>query len=515
MAKRAKKLMIQGTMSGTGKSALTAGFLRLFAREGLKCAPFKSQNMALNSGVTAEGLEMGRAQIMQARAARKEPDVRMNPILLKPEGDRKSQVIFRGHAIGSYSSKEYFEKRGDFLPDIVSCFESLSADNDVIIIEGAGSPAEINLNVCHNDIVNMGLAEAIDAPVLLAADIDRGGAFAQCLGTYEWLRPEEKDRVKGFLFNKFRGDPTLLAPGPELLFERTGVPLLGVVPYADIELDDEDSLADRLHERKGPGSTILDIAVIRLPHISNFTDFIPLTLPLISSVRYVENAENLGTPDLIILPGTKTTMEDLRWLKRRGLAEKIISFARAGGRVFGLCGGYQMLGQSLSDPAGNDGGGEEEGLGLLHTRTVFSEEKSLLQCRGWYLTPADDPEIAGYQIHAGVTESTDPPMNYLRHDGGNVSAQRLTGSFSSILENMVPEGAVNGNICGTYIHGIFDTASFLRTFLKDLAAARGKAIPETVPVESRREREERDFDLLADTLEQSVDMKAIRQIIGL
>ena len=511
----AKKLMIQGTMSGVGKSALTAGFLRLFAREGLKCAPFKSQNMALNSGVTADGLEMGRAQIMQARAARTEPDVRMNPILLKPEGDRKSQVVFRGQAIGSYSSTEYFAKRGDFLPDVVSCFESLSAENDVIVIEGAGSPAEINLNVKHNDIVNMGLAEAVDAPVLIAADIDRGGAFAQCLGTYEWLRPEEKARVKGFLFNKFRGDPSLLVPGPEMLLERTGVPLLGVVPYADIDLDDEDFLAERLQLKEGAGTALLDIAVIRLPHISNFTDFIPLTISGISSVRYVERAEDLGEPDLIILPGTKTTMDDLRWLKGRGLAEKIRGFAAAGGQVFGLCGGYQMLGETLSDPAGNDGGGEEEGLGLLHTKTFFSAEKTLQQCRGFFGDPADGPEISGYQIHAGVTEGTDLPMNYLVPADGKISEQGLKESPGTVPGNRVPEGAVSGNICGTYIHGIFDTADFLRTFLKELAEANGKSLPADIPIESRREREEKDFDLLADTLEEHVDMKAIRCLMGL
>ncbi len=494
MAGRAKKLMIQGTMSGAGKSALTAGFLRLFAREGLRCAPFKSQNMALNSGVTAEGLEMGRAQIMQARAARREPDVRMNPILLKPEGDRKSQVIFRGKAVGSYSSAEYFEKRGDFLPDILSCFDSLAAENDVIIIEGAGSPAEINLNLKDNDIVNMGLAKAVDVPVLLVADIDRGGAFAQLLGTYEWLRPEEKARLKGFLFNKFRGDPALLSPGPELLFERTGVPLLGVVPYSDIDLDDEDSLADRLQKKAGDESAVLDIAVIRLPHISNFTDFIPLTVPGVSSVRYVERAEDFGSPDLLLLPGTKTTMDDLRWLKARGLAEKICDFAADKGQVFGLCGGYQMLGLSLSDPAGNDGGGEEEGLGLLHISTVFSAEKTLVTCRGRSGDPVTGPEISGYQIHAGLTEGSDPPMNFLT-DG--------------------PEGAVHGNIRGTYIHGIFDSASFLQFFLRGLAAARGKILPADISIVSRREQEERDFDLLADTIREHVDMAAVKKIMGL
>lgn len=505
MSKAAKKLMICGTMSGVGKSALTAGLLRIFAQEGYACAPFKSQNMALNSGVTADGLEMGRAQIMQARAAMREPDVRMNPILLKPEGDRKSQVVFRGRAVGSYSATEYFEKRGDFLPDILDCFDSLSAENDIIIIEGAGSPAEINLNLQGNDIVNMGLAEAVDAPVLLVADIDRGGAFAQLLGTYEWLTPAEKKRIRGFLFNKFRGDPELLAPGPELLYNRTNIRLLGVVPYADIELDDEDSLAERLTVKGQTGSGalsgsgtdgkgMLDLAVIRLPHISNFTDMIPLTVPDISSIRYVERPEELGRPDLIVLPGTKTTMDDLRWLKKRGLAGEIVSYAAAGGRVFGLCGGYQMLGAVLYDPAGADGGGHEEGLGLLHTSTVFSDAKTLQQCRGRSGDAETGPAVFGYQIHAGRTDGADLPMNYLEEG---------------------PEGAVSGNVCGTYLHGIFDSAEFLKAFLGKLAEEAGKTFPAGIQIESRREREEKDLDLLAGVIRESVDMQAIRDILGL
>lgn len=503
MSKAAKKLMICGTMSGVGKSALTAGLLRIFSREGYVCAPFKSQNMALNSGVTAEGLEMGRAQIMQARAAMREPDVRMNPILLKPEGDRKSQVVFRGKAVGSYTAAEYFEKRGTYLPDILDCFQSLSAENDIMIIEGAGSPAEINLNLGGNDIVNMGLAAAVDAPVLLVADIDRGGAFAQLLGTYEWLKDDEKKRVKGFLFNKFRGDPKLLAPGPDMLYNRTNVRTLGVVPWTDIDLDDEDSLSDRLAEKgrfgdlQGNGAGrkgLLDIAVIRFPHISNFTDMIPLAVPGLSSVRYLERPEDMGSPDLLLLPGTKTTISDLRWLKACGLAPEILKFAATGGQVFGLCGGYQMLGTVLDDPAGNDGGGHEEGLGLLHTATVFSEEKTLVQCRGRFGDAAGGPVVSGYQIHAGVTESTDPPMNFLENG---------------------PEGAVNGNVCGTYLHGIFDSAEFLQAFLRNIAEANRKTIPAGIRIESRREREERDFDLLAEAIEKNVDMKAIRSIIGL
>ena len=321
--RKAKSIMVQGTMSGAGKSLLCAGLCRVFAQEGLEVAPFKSQNMALNSYVTRDGLEMGRAQVVQAQAAGKEPDVRMNPILLKPSSDIGSQVIVGGEVRGQMSAAAYFREKRRLVPEILSAYESLAAENDVIVIEGAGSPAEINLR--EDDIVNMGLAELVDAPVLLAGDIDRGGVFAQLYGTVALLRPQERRRVKGLLINKFRGDEAILRPGLAMLEELTRIPVLGVVPYLRVDLDDEDSLAPRLEaqgERKA-----LDVAVIRLPRISNFTDFSLLEEHPALGVRYVQSCRDLGVPDLVVLPGTKSTLADLLWLRQSGLEAAIQKLA--------------------------------------------------------------------------------------------------------------------------------------------------------------------------------------------
>lgn len=334
---KAKCIMVQGTMSGAGKSLLCAALCRIFAQDGYRVAPFKSQNMALNSFVTRDGLEMGRAQVVQAQAAGIEPDVRMNPILLKPSSDVGSQVIVNGEVRGQMSAAAYFKMKKALIPEILSAYNSLAETVDIIVIEGAGSPAEINLKA--DDIVNMGLARLVDAPVLLAGDIDRGGVFAQLYGTVALLEPEERARIKGLLINKFRGDVEILRPGLAMLEEKTQLPVLGVVPYLKVDIEDEDSLSTRLDA----GRTVhpLDAAILRLPHISNFTDFMPLEQHPLLGVRYVQNTRQLGTPDLVILPGTKNTVDDLLWLRQSGLEAALLKLAANGTPVLGSAAGIR------------------------------------------------------------------------------------------------------------------------------------------------------------------------------
>ena len=357
---KAKCIMVQGTMSGAGKSLLCAALCRIFAQDGYRVAPFKSQNMALNSFVTRDGLEMGRAQVVQAQAAGIEPDVRMNPILLKPSSDVGSQVIVNGEVRGQMSAAAYFKMKRALIPEILSAYNSLAETVDIIVIEGAGSPAEINLKA--DDIVNMGLARLVDAPVLLAGDIDRGGVFAQLYGTVALLEPEERARIKGLLINKFRGDVEILRPGLAMLEEKTQLPVLGVVPYLKVDIEDEDSLSPRLDAAKAVHP--LDAAILRLPHISNFTDFMPLEQHPLLGVRYVQNTRQLGTPDLIILPGTKNTVDDLLWLRQSGLEAALLKLAAGGTPVLGICGGYQMLGETLADPEGTESGTAQTVRGL-------------------------------------------------------------------------------------------------------------------------------------------------------
>ena len=370
---RAKCIMVQGTMSGAGKSLLCAGLCRVFRQDGWRVAPFKSQNMALNSYVTRQGLEMGRAQVMQAEAAGIQPDVRMNPILIKPSSDTGSQVIVNGEIRGQMTAAEYFRYKKQLIPEVLAAYESLAAENDLIVIEGAGSPAEINLRA--DDIVNMGLAELVDAPVLLAGDIDRGGVFAQLYGTVALLQPEERARVKGLIINKFRGDPEILRPGLAQLEELTGIPVLGTVPYLHVDVDDEDSLAPCLEQRESHKP--IDIAVVRLPRISNFTDFLPLECHPLLGVRYVSRADELGVPDMVILPGTKSTMADLLWMRENGLEAAVQKLASRGTPVLGVCGGYQMLGEEIPDLHGAEGALTAlRGMGLLPCKTAFEPEKT-------------------------------------------------------------------------------------------------------------------------------------------
>ena len=378
-----KRLMIQGTMSGVGKSLLTAALCRIFWQDGYRVAPFKSQNMALNSYITENGLEMGRAQVLQAWAAGREPDVRMNPILLKPSSDVGSQLIVKGEVRGDYQASEYFRKKRELIPEILASYHSLCQENDILVIEGAGSPAEINLKA--DDIVNMGLARLVDAPVLLVGDIDRGGVFAQLYGTLALLEPDEQDRVVGCVINKFRGDVTLLQPGLKMLEEKTKVPVLGVIPYVPLDLDEEDSLAPCL--TRTSHHKPVDLAVIRLPRLSNFTDFAPLERHEALGVRYVSRVEELGRPDGVLLPGTKNTMGDLLWLRQNGLEAELKKLAAQGTPLLGICGGYQRLGRSLSDPDGVEEGGMLAGMGLLPCDTVFLRRKIRRRTRAKVVAP--------------------------------------------------------------------------------------------------------------------------------
>ena len=481
----AKCIMVQGTMSGAGKSLLVTALCRIFRQDGWRVAPFKSQNMALNSFVTADGLEIGRAQAAQAEAAGLDCDVRMNPILLKPSSDTGSQLIVMGEVRGQYDAKTYFGMKRGLIPEILAAYESLAAENDILVIEGAGSPAEINLRA--DDIVNMGLAELVNAPVLLAGDIDRGGVFAQLYGTVALLREQERARVVGMIINKFRGDETLLRPGLSELEALTGLPVLGVIPWIKVDIDDEDSLSPRLNQSRA--TRTLDAAVIRLPHLSNFTDFTPLEAHPTIGLRYVEKTEMLGTPDLLILPGTKNTMEDLLWLRESGLSDAIVHLAAQGTMILGVCGGYQMLGRTICDPDGVEHAGSLDGLGLLPCDTVFSREKTRVRRKAVCLAgPFAGAEIEGYEIHMGQTHSEAQPF--------------------CRLEDGSPDGAAQGNVFGSYLHGLFDSGDLTEKLAKTLAERKGLTIGDIKP-EARKAYRERQYDLLADTVRAHLDLEAI------
>ena len=541
----AKAIMIQGTMSNAGKSLLAAGLCRIFRQDGYRVAPFKSQNMALNSFITEDGLEMGRAQVMQAEAAGIAPDVRMNPILLKPTTDTGSQVIVQGEVLGDMDARKYFAYKKSLMPLVLEAYNSLAAEYDIIVIEGAGSPAEINLK--KDDIVNMGLAKAVGAPVLLAGDIDRGGVFAQLLGTQMLLEPEEQALLKGFIINKFRGDKTILDPGIVMLEERGGVPVVGVVPFMQLDIDDEDSLAPRLTQtNRPPAGKPVEIAVIRLPHLSNFTDFNVFSRIPEADLRYVSRPEALGNPDMVILPGTKNTMADLRWLFASGMADAIDELRRRGCVIFGVCGGYQMLGREISDPDRIEEGGRARGLGFLDTETVFSKEKRRTRVRGRItdlpgtLHPLEGMEIEGYEIHMGrTTESRNKAGVGCFHkdlsargasaadsncEGSNYMDSCRSDCFCRIQDHRTgietPDGTAAGNIYGTYVHGIFDAPGIARRIVEVLAEHKGVTMKNALdnstlsaPETDNHAYKETQYDLLAETLRRHLDMKRIYEIL--
>lgn len=489
---KAKCIMVQGTMSGAGKSLLCAALCRIFKQDGYKVAPFKSQNMALNSYVTRNGMEMGRAQVMQAEAAGIEPDVRMNPVLLKPSSDIGSQVIVLGEVRGQMTATEYYEYKNSLMPEVMKAYNELAEENDIIVIEGAGSPAEINLR--ENDIVNMGMAEAAGAPVLLAGDIDRGGVFAQLYGTVKLLTDDEQKRIVGLIVNKFRGDIDILAPGLKMVEEKTGIPVLGVVPYIRVDIDDEDSLAPRLSAKSEVKP--LDIAIIRIPRMSNFTDFAPLEAHEVIGARYVQSAEELHSPDMVIIPGTKSTMDDLLWMRQNGIESAIQKLASSGTPVLGVCGGYQMMGEKLQDPHHIEGDLEEmHGMGLLPTETTFTNLKT--RTRFTADVKAKDFEGAkldGYEIHMGESIVKGDPF--------------LT------LENGKDDGCACGTNFGTYLHGLFDTGELTEKLVKYLCDRKGIEYSEAAPI-SHSAYVEKQYDILADGVRAAMDFDKIYKIMGL
>jgi len=500
----AKVIMVQGTTSNAGKSLVTAALCRIFHQDGYKVAPFKSQNMALNSYITKEGLEMGRAQVMQAEAACIEPDVRMNPILLKPTGDKGSQVILNGEVLRDMTAKEYYTQKTVLIPHILNAYNSLAKEYDIIVIEGAGSPAEINLR--ENDIVNMGMAELVDAPVILVGDIDRGGVFASIAGTLLLLTDDEKKRVKGTVINKFRGDVELLEPGLVMLEDITKVDVLGVIPYMKLEIDDEDSLSERLENNSS--CNLIDIAVIKLPRMSNFTDFNVFGMCNNVGLRYVSSVKELGEPDMIIIPGTKNTIEDLKWLRQTGLELRIKRHANEGKALFGICGGYQMLGEKIYDPDNVESGGEIRGLELLKTETTFYKEKIRTQIKGrfnnieGFYKELSNVEFEGYEIHMGDTDIKDENSLSI------INVVSNAGNKPSESEN----GAVNDNIAGSYIHGIFDNSQVVNTIVKILYEKKGLTVEELENF-NIKEFKNTQYDLLAQTVRNTLDMKKIYEIL--
>lgn len=498
----AKAIMIQGTMSNAGKSLLCAGLCRIFRQDGFRVAPFKSQNMALNSFITEEGLEMGRAQVMQAEAAGIAPSVLMNPILLKPTNDVGSQVIVNGEVLGNMSARDYFAYKHKLIPDILSAYEKLAGENDIIVIEGAGSPAEINLK--QEDIVNMGMARMAKAPVLLVGDIDRGGVFAQLVGTVALLEEEERKMVKGLIINKFRGDKSILDPGVKMLEERCGIPVVGVAPYLNIQVEDEDSLTERFDRKQEVG--MIDIAVIRLPRISNFTDFNPFESMPGVSLRYVQRVGDLRDPDMIILPGTKNTMEDLTWLRESGMEAAIQKEASRGKIIFGVCGGYQMLGETLSDPEGVEAGGSMRGMGLLPMDTVFAGQKTRTRVKGMFqsgegqLEELNGVSLEGYEIHMGVSS--------LRE--GARALTRIRDFAATRQEKL--DGACRENVYGTYVHGVFDREAVAQAVVRALGRRKGIDAGAIAGVDFRKFKETQ-YDILAAGLRKHLDMEKIYEIL--
>ena len=521
-------LMLQGTASDVGKSVVTTALCRIFTQDGYRPAPFKSQNMALNSYVTEDGKEIGRAQGVQAEACGIEATTDMNPILIKPVKDMHSQIVVHGVPYAYMSASDY---RKDFLPKakqtVMDALNRLRDTYDIVLMEGAGSPAEINLK--DRDIVNMNLAGWADAPVLLISDIDRGGVFASLVGTIELLEPHEVQRIRGFIINKFRGDLSLLQPGLDWLEERTGIPVLGVLPYLpDIRIEAEDSVVLDKKPKLSAKDKELDIAVIRYPRISNFTDTDALAAEPDVSVRYVTEAGQLGVPDAIILPGTKDTIGDLLELRERGL-EKDIRQAMNTGRtqLVGICGGYQMLGTALFDPEAVESGlpQQAEGLGWLALSTTFLKEKQTVRVQGTLsnhcpllLAPdsgsASKPSIEGYEIHMGVTEYVTEPYAPTDITFNLSEMKRLfhirRGEGTAFEEGW---GTTDGKVWGTYLHGVFDNDRFRRCWLDGLRQAKGLApLKSTFTV---REAKEREFDRVAEVVRAHLDMEQIYRIMGM
>lgn len=499
--------MVQGTGSHVGKSLLVTAFCRIFKQKGYRVAPFKAQNMALNSFVTKDGGEMGRAQVVQAEAAGVEPSVDMNPILIKPQSDIGAQIIIQGGVVGNYSAAEYHQYKREAIKSVRESYNRLTKKFDLIMIEGAGSPAEINLK--KHDIVNMKIAKMAKAPVVIVSDIDRGGVFASLIGTLELLTTSERARVKGFIINKFRGDLNLLKPGLTFLKKKTGVKVVGVIPFIkDIYLPDEDSIALE-KKRSNNHKRGLDIAVIRLPHISNFTDFDPLEREDSVALRYVEEAGTLGNPDVLIIPGSKNTIDDLHYLKTRGYVKEIKRLKRNGSTIVGICGGFQILGKTIRDHRGVESSLKSiEGLGLLDIETQFEKKKATFQVEAEEIKDSDNRKsrvlLRGYEIHMGRTKlNTETSLFRIKKRSGK--------------KCLVYDGAIskNGKVWGTYIHGIFDNDGFRRKFLNRINKRGKLPFSDATKYFEYNTFKEEQYDKLADLMRKNLDMNLIYSMVGI
>jgi len=495
-----KVLTVLGTSSSVGKSLLVAGLCHLFARRGVKVAPFKAQNMSNNAAVCPDGSEIGRAQATQAYASGLEPHVDMNPVLIKPEADSRSQVVVMGRPWQTLDAREYYPKKDILWREVTAALDRLRNQYELVIIEGAGSAAELNLK--GSDIVNMAIARYANSPVLLAGDIDRGGIFAQLIGTVWLLEPEERELVKGLIVNKFRGDISLFDDGVRILEEKSKVPVLGVVPYLhDLFIPEEDAVAlENPFMKQVPTTEALEIVVVHLPRIANFDDFDPLVTEPGVRIRYVENGEQVGNPAAIIIPGTKSTINDLEWLRSVGLDRKIQRHAKNGGAVVGICGGYQMLGEVVHDSQHVESKlASAPGLGLLPIETIYAGDKATHQASaqvrngpGWFAN-LEGQTVIGYEIHMGRTDSQNPWLEISKRSGQSVQ---------------VPDGAASddGRVWGCYVHGLFANQNLRRAWLKDLGWDEEKASQNENPFAASLTR-------LADTLESTLDMDLLEKII--
>lgn len=495
-----KVLMVQGTSSSVGKSLLVAGLCHLFARRGVKVAPFKAQNMSNNAAVCPDGSEIGRAQATQAYASGLEPHVDMNPVLIKPEADSRSQVVVMGRPWKTLDAREYYPKKNILWKEVTAALDRLRAQYELVVIEGAGSAAELNLR--QGDIVNMAVARYADAPVLLAGDIDRGGIFAQLIGTVWLLEPEERELVKGLIVNKFRGDISLFEDGGRILEEKSETPVLGVIPYLhDLFIPEEDAVAlENPFIKPVPTTEAIEIVVIHLPRIANFDDFDPLATEPGVRVRYVDSPEQIGNPAAIIIPGTKSTVNDLQWLRARGFDKIIQGYAQNGGAVVGICGGYQMLGEVVYDPQHVESKLDHTpGLGLLSIETTFAGDKATHQASaqvrngpGW-LAKIEGQVVTGYEIHMGRTESQSAWLEISERSGQSVR---------------VPDGAASedGKIWGCYVHGLFANDNLRRAWLSDLGWKGERKVDDANPFAASLTR-------LADTLESTLNMGLLEKII--
>lgn len=510
----ARAIMVLGTGSHVGKSLTTAALCRIFARAGYRVAPFKAQNMSLNSAATPDGLEIGRAQALQAEAAGIPPSVHMNPILIKPGVDISAQIVVRGRVWRDLDARSYHAQRAtSLLPIVEESYRELASTHDIVVLEGAGSPAEINLK--DSDIVNMRMAKLSNAPCLLVGDIDRGGVFASLLGTCELLNEEERALIRGFIINKFRGDVSLLMPGVRMIEDRMGKPCMGVIPWLkDLTLDEEDSVGldragDAAWTQPQSRARRLQIAVIALPSISNFTDFASLFAEPSVSLRYVNDPEEITNAGLVILPGSKQTVQDLRWLRQQGLESALRAHETRGGLVIGVCGGFQMLGESIHDPDGVERGGDERGLGLLPISTTMTREKIVspvsgrLRSASIFGSTAASCALSGYEIHMGQTE-------YLSNATAFAEIAHTEKNGDIFLDGCVSS---DGRILGTYLHGVFDDDAFRRALIE--AAHAALHLPQPSDFVAWRKLRETQLDRLADTYAAALNLDAIFGLLGL